>query len=238
MHCAGESARSNGATVVQAMSWQNCVGACSYAAQTCQAEGFWHGRIVAYTGVGCIAGDASFIIAKTQTLQSTTESHSSYHARVVSLCLSISFVLQCLSLWMQCLVQVCLSARVRVDLCPWDRCVAATLPRLASTHRHTCKCHCVVPVMPWCTLCPHVYAVLCSWKNCTLSAWVHCRCLHDALLQEEPDHGMIMVSLGVPILHLRCCARRARHGTVLQRWEQMVRRARRLQISLRTVWRV
>ena len=110
MHCAGESARSNGATVVQAMSWQTCVGACRYAAQTSQAEGFWHGRIVAYTGVGCIAGDASFIIAKTQTLQSTTESHASYHARVVSLCLSIFFVLQCLCLWMQCLVQVCLSA--------------------------------------------------------------------------------------------------------------------------------
>ena len=63
MQCAGELARTNGATVAQAMSWQNCLGACRYGAQTSQAEGFWHGRIIAYTGVGSIARDAPLLIA-------------------------------------------------------------------------------------------------------------------------------------------------------------------------------
>ena len=63
MQCAEASARTNGATTVQAMSWQNCLGACRYAAQASQAERFWHGRIIAYTGVGCIACDAPSIMA-------------------------------------------------------------------------------------------------------------------------------------------------------------------------------
>ena len=63
MQCAGELARSNGATVVQAMSWQNCLGARRYGAQTRQAEGFWRGRIVAYAGVGSIARDTPVVIA-------------------------------------------------------------------------------------------------------------------------------------------------------------------------------
>ena len=55
--------RDGRATVVQATSWQNCLGARRYGAHTRQAEGVWHGRIVVYAGVGSIARDAPFVIA-------------------------------------------------------------------------------------------------------------------------------------------------------------------------------
>ena len=77
---------------------------------------------------------------------------------------------------------------------------------------------------------------------------VNVRCVYDArcvvyatvcglILREEPQNGMIMVSFGVPVLYLRCCVRRCQTATVLERWEQIVRRSRRLK-RLRRVWAV
>ena len=56
-----------------------------------------------------------------------------------------------LSFWLHCLLQVCLSGRFRVALCPWDRCAAATRRRSSSTHWRACNSHSVVLVLPWFT---------------------------------------------------------------------------------------
>ena len=88
MQCAEESARTNG------------LGAWRYAAQASQAERFWHGRIIAYTGVGCIACDAPSIMANalctisygfhgTDALQPrglVVQAHIGTHASVIVWC--------------------------------------------------------------------------------------------------------------------------------------------------------
>ena len=59
-----------------------------------------------------------------------------------------------------------------------------------------------------------------------------------SIVREEAQNGMIMVSFGVPVLYLRCCVRKCQTATLLdKRWEQIVRRSRRLK-RLRRVWAV